>query len=110
MAFSTQPHSSQIQITMGITNTTFLEFSNLQKKKIYVVVLCSALLWHRLMGESVLSASHTGSSYLQAYAHCSKRTVSSTPPAHSYFTCIVCAFLFEGFLVFLEFRQALQCL
>ncbi|XP_057810770.1 heparanase-like protein 2 isoform X2 [Salvia miltiorrhiza] len=33
-----------------------------------------ALLWHRLMGTSVLSASHTSSSYLRAYSHCSKNT------------------------------------
>ncbi|KAH6802044.1 glucuronidase 1 [Perilla frutescens var. frutescens] len=33
-----------------------------------------ALLWHRLMGTNVLSASHTGSPYLRAYSHCSKQT------------------------------------
>lgn len=33
-----------------------------------------ALLWHRLMGTSVLFASHTGSPYLRAYSHCSKKT------------------------------------
>ncbi|XP_042399736.1 heparanase-like protein 2 [Zingiber officinale] len=32
----------------------------------------SALLWHRLMGKGVLSIDVTGSSYLRAYAHCSK--------------------------------------
>ncbi|KAK7309845.1 hypothetical protein RJT34_06911 [Clitoria ternatea] len=32
-----------------------------------------ALLWHRLMGSNVLSASHEGSPYLRAYAHCSKK-------------------------------------
>ncbi|MCL7024804.1 hypothetical protein MKW94_022672 [Papaver nudicaule] len=32
----------------------------------------SALLWHRLMGKSVLSTTHTGSPYLRAYTHCSK--------------------------------------
>ncbi|KAL1539456.1 heparanase [Salvia divinorum] len=32
-----------------------------------------ALLWHRLMGTSVLSTSHTGSAYLRAYSHCSKK-------------------------------------
>ncbi|KAG6498272.1 hypothetical protein ZIOFF_046184 [Zingiber officinale] len=31
-----------------------------------------ALLWHRLMGKGVLSIDVTGSSYLRAYAHCSK--------------------------------------
>ncbi|MQL84038.1 hypothetical protein Taro_016540 [Colocasia esculenta] len=31
-----------------------------------------ALLWHRLMGTAVLSASHDGSPFLRAYAHCSK--------------------------------------
>ncbi|RZC58538.1 hypothetical protein C5167_005841 [Papaver somniferum] len=32
----------------------------------------SALLWHRLMGKSVLSTTHNGSPYLRAYSHCSK--------------------------------------
>ncbi|KAK7275555.1 hypothetical protein RIF29_16674 [Crotalaria pallida] len=32
-----------------------------------------ALLWHRLMGKSVLSISHEGSPYLRTYAHCSKK-------------------------------------
>ncbi|KAJ4827861.1 hypothetical protein Tsubulata_020343 [Turnera subulata] len=32
-----------------------------------------ALLWHRLMGTSVLQINHNGSPYLRAYAHCSKR-------------------------------------
>ncbi|KAJ4711440.1 Heparanase-like protein [Melia azedarach] len=31
-----------------------------------------ALLWHRLMGKNVLAATHSGSSYLRAYSHCSK--------------------------------------
>ncbi|KAI4328518.1 hypothetical protein L6164_020866 [Bauhinia variegata] len=31
-----------------------------------------ALLWHRLMGSSVLAVSHQGSPYLRAYVHCSK--------------------------------------
>ncbi|KAL2233518.1 UNVERIFIED_CONTAM: Heparanase-like protein 1 [Sesamum indicum] len=33
-----------------------------------------ALLWHRLMGTNVLSASHNGSPYLRVYSHCSKKT------------------------------------
>ncbi|XP_051144520.1 heparanase-like protein 2 isoform X2 [Andrographis paniculata] len=33
-----------------------------------------ALLWHRLMGSTVLSASHASSPYLRVYSHCSKRT------------------------------------
>ncbi|KAL8035442.1 hypothetical protein ABFX02_12G097000 [Erythranthe guttata] len=33
-----------------------------------------ALLWHRLMGKNVLSATHNGSPYLRAYSHCSKKT------------------------------------
>ncbi|CAN6454868.1 unnamed protein product [Victoria cruziana] len=32
----------------------------------------SALLWHQLMGSRVLFTNVTGSSYLRAYAHCSK--------------------------------------
>ncbi|PIA62979.1 hypothetical protein AQUCO_00200771v1 [Aquilegia coerulea] len=32
----------------------------------------SALLWHRLMGKTVLSTTHNGSPYLRAYSHCSK--------------------------------------
>ncbi|KAG6520768.1 heparanase-like protein 1 [Zingiber officinale] len=32
----------------------------------------SALLWHRLMGKGVLSIDVGGSSYLRAYAHCTK--------------------------------------
>ncbi|XP_074583370.1 heparanase-like protein 2 [Curcuma longa] len=35
----------------------------------------SALLWHRLMGKGVLSIDVSGSSYLRAYAHCSKGKV-----------------------------------
>ncbi|XP_022957360.1 heparanase-like protein 1 [Cucurbita moschata] len=32
----------------------------------------SALLWHRLMGTKVLSASHDSSPYLRVYSHCTK--------------------------------------
>ncbi|XP_038678937.1 heparanase-like protein 2 [Tripterygium wilfordii] len=32
-----------------------------------------ALLWHRLMGPSVLSVNHNGSPYLRVYSHCSRR-------------------------------------
>ncbi|KAF8399562.1 hypothetical protein HHK36_015429 [Tetracentron sinense] len=32
-----------------------------------------ALLWHRLMGKNVLSTTHSGSHYLRAYSHCSKK-------------------------------------
>ncbi|KAL0926830.1 hypothetical protein M5K25_003081 [Dendrobium thyrsiflorum] len=35
----------------------------------------SALLWHRLMGKDVLSIDVSGSSFLRAYAHCSKHKV-----------------------------------
>ncbi|KAF5733935.1 hypothetical protein HS088_TW16G00376 [Tripterygium wilfordii] len=31
-----------------------------------------ALLWHRLMGPSVLSVNHNGSPYLRVYSHCSR--------------------------------------
>ncbi|KAI9168845.1 hypothetical protein LWI28_002699 [Acer negundo] len=31
-----------------------------------------ALMWHRLMGKNVLSATHNGSPYLRAYSHCSR--------------------------------------
>ncbi|KAL5828672.1 hypothetical protein ACOSQ3_018140 [Xanthoceras sorbifolium] len=31
-----------------------------------------ALLWHRLMGKNVLSATHNGSPYLRVYSHCSR--------------------------------------
>ncbi|XP_021757095.1 heparanase-like protein 1 [Chenopodium quinoa] len=31
-----------------------------------------ALLWHRLMGSTVLATTHTGSPYLRTYSHCSK--------------------------------------
>ncbi|KAF8378766.1 hypothetical protein HHK36_030115 [Tetracentron sinense] len=33
----------------------------------------SALLWHRLMGKNVLSTTHSGSPYLRAYSHCSRK-------------------------------------
>lgn len=33
----------------------------------------SALLWHRLMGKTVLSVDFSGSAFLRAYAHCSKQ-------------------------------------
>ncbi|CAK7326172.1 unnamed protein product [Dovyalis caffra] len=32
-----------------------------------------ALLWHRLMGKTVLGTSHFGSPYLRTYTHCSKQ-------------------------------------
>lgn len=32
-----------------------------------------ALLWHRLMGKTVLATSHFGSPYLRTYTHCSKQ-------------------------------------
>ncbi|XP_074572550.1 heparanase-like protein 2 [Curcuma longa] len=38
----------------------------------------SALLWHRLMGKRVLSIDISGSSYLRAYAHCTKRKAGVT--------------------------------
>ncbi|KAL8501764.1 hypothetical protein ACS0TY_021039 [Phlomoides rotata] len=34
----------------------------------------SALLWHRLMGRSVLSTSFVGTNKIRAYAHCSKKS------------------------------------
>lgn len=37
-----------------------------------------ALLWHRLMGNRVLSVNHNGSPYLRAYSHCSKNTTGIT--------------------------------
>ncbi|KAL6505644.1 hypothetical protein OROHE_023023 [Orobanche hederae] len=37
-----------------------------------------ALLWHRLMGKKVLTASHKGSKYLRVYSHCSKNTTGIT--------------------------------
>ncbi|KZV57434.1 heparanase-like protein 3 [Dorcoceras hygrometricum] len=36
--------------------------------------ICSALLWHRLMGRNVLSTSFVGTNKLRAYAHCSKES------------------------------------
>ncbi|GLJ49140.1 hypothetical protein SUGI_1036680 [Cryptomeria japonica] len=36
----------------------------------------SALLWHRLMGERVLSLNSNGTQYMRAYAHCAKNNVS----------------------------------
>ncbi|XP_050364245.1 heparanase-like protein 3 isoform X2 [Argentina anserina] len=38
----------------------------------------SALLWHRLMGNNVLSASFSGTKKLRTYAHCSKKTQGIT--------------------------------
>lgn len=38
----------------------------------------SALLWHRLMGKQVLSASVSGTSNLRAYTHCSKQSQGIT--------------------------------
>ncbi|KAK9277118.1 hypothetical protein L1049_006657 [Liquidambar formosana] len=32
-----------------------------------------ALLWHRLMGKHVLSTTRSGSPYLRAYSHCSRK-------------------------------------
>ncbi|KAK8277683.1 hypothetical protein V6Z11_D10G291000 [Gossypium hirsutum] len=32
-----------------------------------------ALLWHRVMGSKVLSATHKGSPYLRVYSHCAKK-------------------------------------
>lgn len=36
----------------------------------------SALLWHRLMGRRVLSASFNGIKKIRSYAHCAKHSVS----------------------------------
>ncbi|KAL4650837.1 hypothetical protein ACB092_01G116000 [Castanea dentata] len=38
----------------------------------------SALLWHRLMGNNVLSTSFSGTNKIRAYAHCSKNTQGIT--------------------------------
>eukprot|EP01018_Ginkgo_biloba_P024908 Gb_17661 [translate_table: standard] len=38
----------------------------------------SALLWHRLMGRSVISTSFMGAPYLRAYAHCAKNDMGIT--------------------------------
>lgn len=38
----------------------------------------SALLWHRLMGNNVLSTSFSGTKKLRTYAHCSKKTQGIT--------------------------------
>ncbi|KAF3453060.1 hypothetical protein FNV43_RR03493 [Rhamnella rubrinervis] len=38
----------------------------------------SALLWHRLMGEHVLSASFSGTKKIRAYAHCAKQSKGIT--------------------------------
>ena len=37
---------------------------------------CSALLWHRLMGQNVLSTNFNGSKKIRAYAHCARDSVS----------------------------------
>ena len=37
--------------------------------------LCSALLWHRLMGTKVLSTTFNGTNKIRAYAHCAKKSV-----------------------------------
>ncbi|KAK8257048.1 hypothetical protein V6Z12_1Z009500 [Gossypium hirsutum] len=36
-----------------------------------------ALLWHRVMGSKVLSATHKGSPYLRVYSHCAKKENTS---------------------------------
>ncbi|GLU17695.1 hypothetical protein SLE2022_340510 [Rubroshorea leprosula] len=38
----------------------------------------SALLWHRLMGKGVLSATHQGSPHLRVYSHCTRQKPSIT--------------------------------
>ncbi|XP_057873970.2 heparanase-like protein 3 [Cryptomeria japonica] len=38
----------------------------------------SALLWHRLMGERVLSLNSNGTQYMRAYAHCAKNNTGVT--------------------------------
>jgi hypothetical protein len=41
--------------------------------------LCSALLWHRLMGTKVLATTFSGTNKIRAYAHCAKDSVSNSP-------------------------------
>ncbi|KAK3042337.1 hypothetical protein RJ639_002383, partial [Escallonia herrerae] len=43
-----------------------------------IQLLDRALLWHRIMGKTVLSANHNGSPYLRVYSHCSKKTEGIT--------------------------------
>ncbi|KAK0572557.1 hypothetical protein LWI29_033445 [Acer saccharum] len=52
-----------------------------QKLKVIVITLlslCSALLWHRLMGKNVLSTSFSGTKKIRAYAHCAKQSKGIT--------------------------------
>lgn len=39
--------------------------------------MCSALLFHRLMGRKVLSTSFSGTNMIRAYSHCSRKSVSN---------------------------------
>jgi len=44
---------------------------------VFILLPCiSALLWHRLMGKTVLATNHFGSPYLRTYTHCSKQKVN----------------------------------
>ena len=46
---------------------------------IHCFVYYSALLWHRLMGNNVLSTSFSGTKKIRAYAHCAKHSVCTIP-------------------------------
>lgn len=46
---------------------------------IHCFVYYSALLWHRLMGNNVLSTSFSGTKKIRAYAHCAKHSVCTFP-------------------------------
>lgn len=52
----------------GLISRVFIPF--------VLMVLNSALLWHRLMGKVVLAVDSDASSFLRTYAHCSKGRVS----------------------------------
>jgi len=46
--------------------------------------ICSALLWHRLMGRRVLSTTFSGTNKIRAYAHCAKQSVSEFSYLYEY--------------------------
>lgn len=61
----------------------------------------SALLWHRLMGDGVLSVDSNTSSFLRVYAHCAKERVRALYPfPHSVSIFIRTTFVFEQTLIF----------
>lgn len=76
----TKPHLSPLLITSGKNMDGRLSENPYSTCFTYlihnVLIMGSALLWHKLMGEVVLAVGNDTAPHLRTYAHCSKGRVS----------------------------------